>query len=401
MNDLEKLAELSQKTSSKIVLLVVDGLGGLPHPETGKTELETARTPNLDRLAAKGACGLTEPVGAGITPGSAPGILALLGYDPLRYTIGRGALEAVGVDFDLQEGDVAARGNLCTVDQDGLISDRRAGRISTEKSTELCHLLGKIDLGIAQTFVLPVREHRFALVLRGRGLSADLGDSDPHKAGVPPRPVLPLTPGAETAAAAANRFIEEAKLLLRHHRPANMVLLRGFSHRPHHPDLGSVYKLEPAAIAAYPMYRGLARLVGMELLDTGSTVEEEFRTLQQHYAEHDFFFVHVKKTDAAGEDGDFERKVRAIEEVDAVLPLVLEMGPDVLVVTGDHSTPALMKGHSWHPVPFLLYSKWCRGGGVGKFCERTCLSGELGRLAAREAMALALAHALKLTKYGA
>ncbi|HLC23543.1 MAG TPA: 2,3-bisphosphoglycerate-independent phosphoglycerate mutase [Dehalococcoidia bacterium] len=400
--ELERISALCQKTASRIVLALVDGLGGLPDPKTGKTELETARTPNLDFLARKGACGLTDPVGVGITSGSAPGILALLGYDPLRYLIGRGALEAVGVDFDLQEGDVAARGNFCTVDSAGLISDRRAGRITTDNCVELCRLMSKIELGSGvQTFVLPVREHRFALVLRSPGLSDQLADSDPQNVGVAPNTVKALAPQAEATAELFNRFIAQGKRLLKAHHPANMFLLRGFSHRPHHPSLSKVYSLYPAAIAVYPMYRGLARLVGMKLLATGSTVEDEFKMLKEHFSEHDFFFVHIKKTDMAGEDGDFKLKVSAIEHVDEALPVVMDLHPDVLIVTGDHSTPATMKGHSWHPVPFLLYSKWCRGSDIEKCSERTFLRGELGRFPAHDAMALAMAHGLKLTKYGA
>ncbi|MBI2853765.1 MAG: 2,3-bisphosphoglycerate-independent phosphoglycerate mutase [Chloroflexi bacterium] len=402
MVDLELLGSLAVKTPSKMVLLVLDGLGGLPNPINGKTELEAAYTPNLDRLLQQGACGLTDPVGTGITSGSAPGILALLGYDPLKYTIGRGALEAVGIDFDLQEDDVAARGNFCTIDESGIITDRRAGRITTDKCAELSRLLSKINLGTGvEIFVLPVEGHRFALVLRGKGLSADVSDSDPQKVGYPPKSVKPLSTEAGKTARLVNKFIEKSWKLLRDHHPANMILVRGFSRRPHHPSLASIYQIEPACIASYPMYRGLARLVGMKLLDTGPTIQQEFQTFKKHYAQHDFFFIHVKATDMAGEDGDFDHKVSDIQEVDRYIPEITQMNPDVIMVTGDHSTPAALKGHSWHPVPFLLYSKWCRKSRADKFCERECASGELGRMPAQHIMALALAHALKLTKYGA
>ncbi len=400
--ELEQLSSLCQKTTSRIVLVLIDGLGGMPDPKTGLTELETARTPNLDRLAKKSACGLTEPVGAGITSGSAPGILALLGYDPLRYGIGRGALEAVGVDFDLREGDVAARGNFCTVDSKGLISDRRAGRLSTDKCVEACRELEKVNLGPGvEVFVLPVREHRFALVLRGSGLSDKVTETDPQKTGVAPNPVKAFVREAEGTAALFNRFIDEGRKLLKAHHPANMFLLRGFSHRPNHPSLTKLYQLEPAAIAVYPMYRGLARLVGMKLLQTGATITDEFASLKEHFGEHDFFFVHIKKTDMAGEDGDFALKVKVLEEIDAAVPSVTDLNPDVFVITGDHSTPAVMKGHSWHPVPILIHSQWCRGSDLEKFSERACLGGELGRIAAHDALPHALAHALKLNKYGA
>ncbi|MDP2931676.1 MAG: 2,3-bisphosphoglycerate-independent phosphoglycerate mutase [Chloroflexota bacterium] len=401
MNNLDLIKEIAEPSPTKIVLLVMDGLGGLPHPETGKTELETASTPNLDKLAARGICGLTDPVGPGITPGSAPGHLALFGYDPVTFKIGRGVLEAIGVDFDVQPGDIAARGNFCTVDSAGLITDRRAGRISTEKCAELSQLLdGQVIAGV-KVFVRPVKEHRFVVVFRGKGLAAEVTDSDPQQVGAAPKPVTALRSESDRTASIANKFVASARAALADHHPANMILLRGFSHRPHLPSMSEVYKLKPAAIASYPMYRGLAKLVGMEVLPTGSTIEDELSTLKQSYANHDFFFVHLKGTDTAGEDGDFARKVRVIEQIDAALPVLTALEPDVIVVTGDHSTPAILKGHSWHPVPILLYSKWCRTDTVTKFSESTCLAGGLGRFPATQVMSLAMANALKLAKFGA
>jgi len=397
----ELIKSLAQSSPAKIVLIVIDGLGGLPRPETGKTELEAANTPNLDRLAAKGICGLVDTVGPGITPGSAPGHLALFGYDPLRFNIGRGVLEATGIDFDLQYGDVAARGNFCTIDESGLVTDRRAGRISTEKCTELCRLLDGIAIGGVKSLVRPVREHRLVVVFRGDGLCADVTDSDPQQVGVVPKAVTALQPEADKMADIANQFAAQTKTILTGHHPANMVLLRGFSERPQFPTMSEIYKLKPAAIASYPMYRGLARLVGMEVLQTGASIEQEFMTLKQHYADYDFFFLHIKGTDSAGEDGDFDRKVKVIEEADRALSILISMEPDVIVVTGDHSSPALLKGHSWHPVPVLLYSKWCRADRVGEFSESACLSGGLGRFPATQIMPLAMANALKLTKFGA
>jgi len=401
MVNLELMKSLATPSPTKIVLLVVDGLGGLPNPETGKTELEIANTPNLDRLAAKGICGLTDPVSPGITSGSAPGHLALLGYNPVNFNIGRGVLEAVGIDFGLQPGDVAARGNFCTVDAMGLVTDRRAGRISTEKCTELCQLLDGLVIEGTKLFVSPVREHRFIVVFQGQGLAFNISDSDPQQVGVAPGTITALHPEADKIASIANQFIAQVKMTLDEHYPANMVLLRGFSQRPQFPTMGEVYKLKPAAIASYPMYRGLARLVGMEVLETGINIEDEFAVLKQNYSNYDFFFLHIKGTDAAGEDGDFARKVRVIEQVDNALPSLTSLEPDVIVVTGDHSTPALLKGHSWHPVPFLLYSKWCRPDGVDQFSESACLFGGLGRFPATDVMPLAMANALKLTKFGA
>jgi 2,3-bisphosphoglycerate-independent phosphoglycerate mutase len=401
MLSLEQISQLADPTPSKIVLLVLDGLGGLPRPETGLTELETARTPNLDRLAREGICGMAEPVGVGITPGSAPGHLALFGYDPERFSVGRGALAALGVDLALEKGDLAARGNFCTLDDSGVITDRRAGRIATEKCVELCQLLDGMSIDGTGVLVSPVKEHRFVAVFRGENLSSELGDSDPQHGGVPPKAVIPRTTQAARAAYIANEFIARARETLAGHYPTNMVLLRGFAHCPDFPTMTEVFKLRPAAIASYPMYRGLAKVVGMDTLPTGPTIADALMALAQHYDSYDFFFVHVKETDMAGEDGDFDRKVRVIEDVDAVLPALIGLKPDVIVVASDHSTPALLKGHSWHPVPFLLHSKWCRPDAVEKFGESACATGGLGRFPAVEIMPLALANAGKLGKFGA
>jgi len=399
--DLELIKTIAKPSPTKIILLVIDGLGGLPHPRTGKTELETASTPNLDRLASEAICGLTDPISPGITPGSAPGHLALFGYNPLCFTIGRGVLEALGVDFDLKQGDVAARGNFCTIDEASLVIDRRAGRISTEECAELCRLLDGGTIDDVNVFVSPVKEHRFIAVFRGESIDPDISDSDPQQIGVVPQSITALAPQADRAANIANQFISRAKTTLAGHHPANMILLRGFSHLPQFPTMNEVYKLKPAAIVSYPMYRGLSKLVGMEILETGTSIEDEIATLKQGYASHDYFFIHVKGADSAGEDGDFDRKVRVIEEVDKALPSLMDVKPDVIVVTGDHSTPALLKAHSWHPVPVLLRSKQCRPDKVTRFSESACSSGGLGRLPATQIMLLAMANALKLTKFGA
>jgi 2,3-bisphosphoglycerate-independent phosphoglycerate mutase len=406
MSNLELIEEISRPSPEKIVLLVIDGLGGLPDPKTGRTELETARLPNLDALAARGICGLSDPVAPGITPGSGPGHLALFGYDPVACNIGRGVLEAVGIDIELKAGDVAARGNFCTVDEKGIITDRRAGRISTEKCTELCKLLGGMSIDGVDIKVYPVREHRFVVVFRGEGLEAGLTESDPSRTGVKPEEIRAEGTRAEDARAGetariVNQFVVRAKGILAGHHPANMILLRGFSQKPHMPSMEEVYKIKPLAIAVYPMYRGLARLVGMDIALTGTTIEDEFKTLRENYQKYDFFFLHVKWTDTAGEDGDFSRKIRVLEEIDASLPGLTGLEPDVLVITGDHSTPAVLGGHSWHPVPVLICSKYCRTDGVKEFSEPACLAGGLGRISATNIMPLAMANALKLTKFGA
>jgi 2,3-bisphosphoglycerate-independent phosphoglycerate mutase len=399
--DDELLHEIAIPGTTKIVLLVMDGLGGLPRPQTGLTELETARIPNLDALAASGICGLSVPVAPGVTPGSGPGHLALFGYDPVRYNIGRGVLEATGIDFDLDPSDVAARGNFCTIDAAGTITDRRAGRVSTATSVELCKQLATIELPGVRTFVEPVREHRFVLVLRGEGLSDRLSGTDPNRVGLPPLPVEPLAAEAVDTALLLNRWITEAKAALAGRDTANMVLVRGFAKHPTMPSMLDRYKLRAAAVAIYPMYRGLAKLVGMTALPGGSSFEDEIATVRQHWDDFDYFFVHYKPTDAAGEDGDFDRKVEALEALDRVLPGLTELGPDVLIVGGDHSTPAIMAAHSWHPVPFLLSGPWCRRDAAEAFNETACARGLLGTFPATQALPIALAHAGRFTKYGA
>ncbi|MDD5289194.1 MAG: 2,3-bisphosphoglycerate-independent phosphoglycerate mutase [Dehalococcoidales bacterium] len=396
----EQIRTLARQTPSKIVLLVLDGLGGLPRPETGKTELETARTPNFDKLASSGVCGLSDPVGPGITAGSAPGHTALFGYDPILVNIGRGVLEAVGIDFPIEPDDVLARGNFCTVDKNGIITDRRAGRIATELNASLCSLL-KMRIDDIQVLTAPVKDHRFVIAFRGPGLRDNVSETDPQREGLPPLQVTALSAGSIKTANIANKFVEQVKKLLADKHPANMALLRGFSRKPELPSMESIYKLKPAAIASYPMYRGLARLVGMDILPTGGTFTDEIKTLKEHYNDYDFFFVHVKPLDAAGEDGDFDRKVKLLEELDKGLPELVSLKPDVIVVTGDHSTPAVLKGHSWHPVPTILYSQYCRTDKVTEFSESACLQGGLGIFPATQIMPLAMANALKLNKYGA
>lgn len=397
----EIMKEISVKTESKIIFLIIDGLGGLPHPVNGKTELETAKTPTLDRLARSGICGLSEPISPGITPGSGPSHLALFGYDPIRFLIGRGVLGALGVAFPLKLLDVAARINFATVDRDGIITDRRAGRISTETCAELCEELELIKMEGVEIFVKPEREHRGVLILRGEGLSGALTDSDPQKVGLKPKEVRPIEKEAQATADIANQFISEARNILKDRRPANMVLLRGFSSYKKFPAMSEIFKLSAAAIALYPMYKGLARLLGMEVLEAGDNFDDQIDILKQNYNKYDFFYIHVKATDSAGEDGDFERKVTVIEEVDQKVQSIIDLNPDVIVVTGDHSTPSSLKSHSWHNVPLLLWSKWCRADEVDQFGEKGCAKGGLGKINATDIMPLAMAHALKLEKFGA
>ena len=400
MIDFPYITELCSSTPSKIVMLVVDGLGGLPHPETGKSELETAKTPNLDQLAAQSALGLTTPVAPGITPGSGPGHLALFGYDPVKYLIGRGVLEAIGIGVELKEGEVAARGNFCTVDESGLLVDRRAGRILTSESAPLVELLDRIEVPEADISVHSVRDHRFVLVLSGDGLDERLADTDPQALGVPPLEAEATVPVAEKTAETVRSFTRQAQRILRERSSANRFLLRGFSTLPDIPNMGNTYCLNPAAIAAYPMYRGLTHLVGMKVIPTGMDFDDELDTLEKTFHQHDFFFLHYKPADAAGEDCDFAGKVEALEQLDARLPRLLELEIDTLVVAGDHSTPSIMGSHSWHPVPLMVNSRVYRGDGVGEFNERLCASGSLGRIPAVSVMTIALANAGKLQKFG-
>jgi 2,3-bisphosphoglycerate-independent phosphoglycerate mutase len=398
---LDLIRQLAVPGDSKIVLLSSDGLGGLPRPETGKSELETARIPNLDRLATEGACGLLRHVAPGITPGSGPGHLGLFGYDPLRYLVGRGVLEALGIEFDLKGGDVAARGNFCTVDGAGLITDRRAGRIPTELCVRLVERLRAIRLPGVELLVEPVKEHRFVLVLRGAGLGGRLSETDPQALGKPPLPVHPLDAASTKTAELVNAFVAQARTLLADAAPANMVLLRGFDGVPDLPRFPEVFGMRAAAIAAYPMYRGLAKVVGMDVLKTGTTFADEVATLKQHWQSYDFFFLHYKDTDKAGEDGDFDAKVAALERLDAFIPEIDALRPDVLIVSGDHATPSILAAHGWQPVPVVVRSRYSGADPVTAFNERACAAGTLGILPAQNLMPLAMANALRLTKFGA
>jgi 2,3-bisphosphoglycerate-independent phosphoglycerate mutase len=402
MIDFPYLNEICRKTDSRIVLLVVDGLGGLPHPQTGRSELETANTPNLDALASRSACGVTTPVAPGITPGSGPGHLALFGYDPLKYVIGRGVLEALGIGIDLGPDDIAIRCNFCTLDSNGILTDRRAGRIPTAESAPLVEQLSNIAVPGVEIMVRPVQDYRFVVVIRGEDLGGDVTDTDPQRTGFAPLDPAGRSDAARRTARKAARFIESARDILGSRDIANMILMRGFSRRPDWPAFGDAYSLNPGAVAAYPMYRGIASLLGMSVIPTGHDFDAELDTLSHHWGDHDFFFLHYKPADAAGEDGDFDAKVRTLEELDLRIPRLLDMGADVVAVAGDHSTPSSMAAHSWHPVPMLINSDSTNEGlGSPGFNERACRSGYMGSLHATSLPLLLLAHAGKLDKFGA
>lgn len=395
--------ELIEKNGGKILLIVVDGVGDLPDAKRGLTPLEAAKTPNLDSIAPASSMGLAYAIGRGITPGSGPAHMSLFGYDPTEHRIGRGVLEALGVGMAMGPNDLAFRANFASKDDTGTITDRRAGRIPTEKNEELVEkLAAKVGAVEGCEVILHSGlEHRFVVMLRGEGLSDRLTETDPQATGVPPPECKALAPEAERAASCANAFVARLDEILKDEKPANTCLLRGPAKKPALKPFGERFGLRAGAIAAYPMYRGLAQLVGMEILDGGHSLEDEFARLEAAWADHDYIFLHVKKTDSAGEDGDFDGKVHVIEEFDALLPKALALSPEALVVTSDHSTPVPMKLHSWHPSPFMLNARTAFPDRLERFTERDCARGSLGHFPALEAMPLMLANAGRLAKFGA
>ncbi len=397
----ELIRDLRKNNGSKIVLLVGDGLGGLPLAPGGKTELETAKTPHLDALAQRGTLGLSIPVLPGIAPGSGPGHLGLFGYDPLQFKIGRGVLEALGIDFALGPNDVAIRGNFCTIDAAGKITDRRAGRIGSDIGQKLCEKLDQIKIPGVEVCVRPVKEYRLVIVFRGEGLGGNVEDTDPQATGVPPLAAVARTDCSGKTADIANEFLRQARVILQDDAPANFLTLRGIDKLPAIPTFEEVYGLRAGAIAVYPMYRGLARLVSMSVLDAGQTLDDQMERLKTEWNNYDFFFIHFKYTDSTGEDGNFAAKVQRTEELDGCIPKIMALKPDVLIVTGDHSTPSKMLSHSWHPVPTMLVAENCRYDGSTEFGEAACLRGGLGQFEAKYLMMLAMAHAGRLDKYGA
>lgn len=401
--DAEFVDRLIVKNNKKIIFLIMDGLGGLPQVSGGQTELEAAKTPNLDQLAASGTCGLLDPVGYGITPGSGPAHFALFGYDPVKYNVGRGLLSAAGLDFPMAEGDLYMRANFATIDAKGCITDRRAGRLATEKNEAICRKLQeKISLNSGvQVFFKTEKEHRALVALRGGDFCEEITETDPQKTGLSPLEPVELTPQAKNTAAVMRELTEKIKENLADEETANAMLLRGYARYRRLPSMTERFGLKPLAIASYPMYRGIARLLGMQLADATNTIEDEIQALKVNYDDYNFFFIHIKYTDSRGEDGQFAEKVEVIERVDSLIPDICALKPDVLVVTGDHSTPAIMAGHSWHPVPVLLAAANCRQDLATSFGERACITGGLGRMPMKYIISVALAHAGKLQKFGA
>lgn len=405
MSHIDLLARLARPAESKIVLLVLDGIGDLVTPEQPKTALESATTPNLDALAARSSLGRIVPVATGITPGSGPGHLALFGYDPAEPAadIGRGVLEALGLGLEIGPGEVAARGNFATAGEDGNLSDRRAGRIPTEECVRICGLLNGVLGAVAgvRARVVPGEAHRFVLLLSGPGLSPAVDDTDPQQLGVPPLAARASAPAGESTAALVRRLVAVMEEAIADEPKANRVLLRGFSQMPHLPRMGDLYQLRLGAFAGYPLYRGVAQACGMEVVPCGKRIGEILDTVAARWDDFDFFFLHVKQTDQAGEDGNLAAKAAVVEEVDQALPRLLALSPDVVAITGDHSTPAPMKAHSFHPVPLLVHAKIAFVDGSTAFDERQATRGHLGTFPSRDLIGLLLAHAGRLEKYGA
>lgn len=397
--------KLVSQNNQKILLLVLDGVGDIPHKDFGKkTPLEYAITPNIDKLARDSIMGRMLPVLPGVTPGSGPGHLGLFGYDPLQYQIGRGILEAAGLNMDIKDGDIAMRCNFASADHDGVITDRRAGRIPTTKCEELCSLINENikEIDGIQIIIKPSMQHRFVVIFRGQNLCDLLTDSDPLSEGKQPLEIRALDEKAEFAAQVANKFYQEVRGVIKNLKPANSLLMRGFSARPRIPTMMDKYKLNAVCLASYPMYKGLSKLVGMTVIDeAGQNIEELFRKYNELQSKYDFFFIHVKYTDSYGEDGNFVQKSKIIEEVDKALPILLEKKPNVLCITGDHSTPAAMKSHSWHHIPVMIHADYCGADDPKRFTENECNNGGLGTLESKYLMNYLLANAMKLNKYGA
>ncbi len=400
-------SELTLKTNAKLVLAVLDGVGDVATREQGyMTPLEAARTPNLDALSKDSAQGRMIPLAPGITPGSGPGHLALFGYDPLEYQVGRGVIEALGLGLELQAGDVAARANFCTLDQKGIVTDRRAGRIDTAVCEQLCALLAdKVKrVGDAEVIIKAGKGHRFVVLFRGKGLEGPLSDADPHREGLPVPTVKPVNAKslkAKKAAKLVAEFYKTALPIIAGKKPANGFLLRGIAHQPEIPTFASRYGLRAGCIAVYPMYKGLAQLVGMTKLEGPQTIAQQFERYLAEYDNYDYFFIHFKYTDMYGEDGNFESKRKSVEEFDAALPILLRKKPDVLAITGDHSTPCVIKGHSWHPQPVLLHSPYSGSDKLERFTETGANTGSLGLFEAKYLIRLMQANAKIFDKFGA
>jgi 2,3-bisphosphoglycerate-independent phosphoglycerate mutase len=400
-------SELTLKPNAKLALVVLDGVGDIATEEQNYlTPLEAATTPNLDQLCKDSAQGRMISIAPGITPGSGPGHLSLFGYDPLEFQVGRGVVEALGLGMELKPGDVCARANFATLDSNGIVTNRRAGRIPTETCEKLCALLSaKVKrLGDTEIIIRPGKEHRFVVVFRGKGLEGPLTDADPGREGFPIPTVRPRdenNAGQNKMAKLVAEFSKTALPVIAKEKPANGFLLRGIAPQPNIPLFEERYQLRAACLAIYPMYKGLAQLVGMKKLEGPATISEQFERYLNEYDHFDFFFIHYKYPDKYGEDGNFAAKRSAIEAFDAALPILLKKKPGVLVITGDHSTPCAVKGHSWHPQPVLLHSAWSGSDKLQRFTETGANLGSLGVFEAKYLIRLMQANERMFDKFGA
>ncbi|MHA2179286.1 MAG: 2,3-bisphosphoglycerate-independent phosphoglycerate mutase [Candidatus Thorarchaeota archaeon] len=406
------------------VFVVMDGVGDRPQKELGgKTPLEAAKTPTLDKMAAEGQSALMNVIGPGITPGSDTAHLALFGYDPLAEYPGRGPLEAFGAGLETKPGDVAFRSNFATVDSKMVVLDRRAGRtFSPEEQEELQAALNGLEINDVKVRFIATVEHRGALVLEGEGLYAEISDVDPHETGKKILTVRALKPEAEKTAKVVNELmrvahermkgLETNKKRAKKGLPlANAILLRGPGRHSDVPSLPQRYGIKSAVIAGGALYIGSAKYVGMEHIQvegqTG-TIDTNFdniaaKTIETIESGFNYVFVHIKATDNASHDGNAKEKILAIERTDAMIGKILEKVGDkiVMAVTGDHSTPVCIKEHSCDPVPILFWSNFIRPDSVKRFSEIDAAKGAMHTIRGIDVMPLLLGYAGYIDKFGA
>ena len=399
MLDIKNFQTLTRYTDSKILLLVIDGLGGLPHNQTSKTELESANIPNLDKLTQESTTGIATPIQPGITPGSGPGHMSLFGYNPIKYVIGRGVLEAIGSGIKLSKKDIAVRGNFCTIDNQGVITDRRAGRISDSDASKLIQSLSQIKVDGAHITIKHLKNHRFVLVLSGSDLNTDITPTDPLLNNLPINQASSNSPQSRKTATIINKFTQLSLDILKNETLANGIILRGFSQNLSVPKISDVYHINPIGISLYPAYRGIATMLGMKVTNQGVDFSDLIKIVRNNFNDFNFFYLHYKDTDSAGEDGDFDKKVFSLEKLDTFIPELRSIGFDVFTITGDHSTPSILSSHSWHPVPILINSNIPTSDESIHFTELECKNGDIGRIHATDIMPLTLAYAKKLIKF--
>ncbi len=398
----------------KIVFIVFDGLADRPIKELGnKTPLEVANKPNLDELAKRGVNGLLDIISPGKRIGSDVAHLSILGYDPYKYYTGRGPLEASGIGLELDSNDVAFRANFATVSEDFTVIDRRAGRIK-EGTKELEKAINEIDIGVDFIFKASVA-HRGALVLKGKGLSDKVSDTDPHEVGVKVMEAKPLenTKEAKRTAEIINEFTKKVHEVLNNHRvnverakrglpKANIVLLRGAGRTPKLEPFEKRYGIKGACIAKTAIIKGIARLLGMEVIDSKEDFLERGKQIFEALNRNDFVLLNIKEPDEAGHDGNYEKKIKIIEEADKMIGMFLDyVEENYLVVLSDHTTPVSFRDHTGDEVPVLIAGPEVRSDDVTTFSERSVYKGYLNRIRALDLMTYMLNLTNRLEKYGA